>query len=89
MTVKSCEYSETTNFVTVQVSVSYLGEQSLSTAEDCYIWSYSISICNKGEHSIKLLNRYWKITDGRGLIDEVRGTGVVGEQPILSSQETF
>ncbi len=89
MNIKSSEYSETTNNVTVGVSVSYLGEQSLANSEECYIWSYSINICNKSDHTIKLLNRYWKITDGRGMIDEVNGTGVVGEQPILLPQEIF
>ena len=84
-----CEYSKTTNFINITVTVSYLGEQNTINDDWCYIWAYNISICNKGKHVVKLLNRHWKIIDGMGIIDEIKGVGVVGEQPTLTPQETF
>jgi ApaG protein len=54
-----------------------------------YFWSYTIEIANLGEETVTLLSRYWKITDGNGKIQEVRGEGVVGEQPTIGPGSSF
>jgi ApaG protein len=81
-------YSETTRSIKVSVEPVYLEEQS-SPAEDRYVWAYHVRIENRGRETVQLRNRHWKITDNRGQIQEVRGPGVVGEQPILRPGEAF
>jgi ApaG protein len=54
-----------------------------------YFWAYTIEIANLGEETVTLLSRYWKITDGNGKIQEVRGEGVVGEQPTIGPGSSF
>ena len=54
-----------------------------------YVWSYTIRITNEGAAPAKLLSRHWIITDALGKLEEVRGPGVVGEQPHLGPGETF
>lgn len=73
-------YSKTTRDIKVTVFPSYLPEQSDSNAHS---WAYFIRIENNGEETVQLINRYWRITDGNGFVQEVRGPGVVGEQPRL------
>jgi ApaG protein len=75
-----------------QIEVSavsdYIAEQS--TPEDGrYVFAYTITIRNTGEVPAKLLNRHWIVTDADGKIQEVRGAGVVGEQPHLKPGESF
>ena len=60
-----------------------------SPFENLYVWTYNISIKNKGVNSIQLLNRHWKIIDSTGQIKEVIGAGVVGVQPSLAVDEEF
>ena len=74
----------------IQVSVKpyYLDDQS-APEEDHYVWAYRVTIENRGQEKVQLLNRYWCITDGRGSVREVRGAGVVGEQPVLEPGESF
>ena len=81
-------YSETTRAITVQVQAFYLDDQS-SPAENLYVWAYHVRIENNGNHSVQLKNRYWSITDELGNSQEVRGEGVVGEQPVLAPGESF
>ena len=81
-------YSATTHAVRVTVNPIYLDEQS-SPEEDHYIWAYQVEIENLGEHVVQLLTRHWRITDSLGRVQEVRGAGVVGEQPILKPGESF
>lgn len=57
--------------------------------EEHYVWAYTIQIENTGEQTVQLLNRYWHITDGTGHVQEVRGPGVVGEQPTLKPGESY
>ena len=57
--------------------------------EDYYVWAYQVRIENQGQETVKLLNRYWHITDATGRVEEVRGPGVVGEQPVLGPGEAF
>jgi ApaG protein len=84
----SAMYSETTRSIKVSVEPVYLEEQS-SPAEGRYVWAYHVRIENRGRETVQLRNRHWKITDNRGQMQEVRGPGVVGEQPILRPGEAF
>jgi ApaG protein len=81
-------HSATTGDVTVRVSVSYLPEQS-EPAKGRWFWAYHIRIENGGRRAIQLVSREWIISDGRGNCHEVRGEGVVGEQPVLEPGESF
>ena len=78
----------TTRGVTVRVAVNYLPEQS-DPAKGRWFWAYHIRIENEGKQSAQLLTRHWTITDGRGGRHEVRGEGVVGEQPLIEPGGSF
>lgn len=81
-------FSETTDGITVTVRPVFIEEQS-SPAEDKYVWAYKVRIENGGTETVQLINRHWKITDDRGRREEVKGPGVVGEQPVLKPGESF
>ncbi len=81
-------YSETTRSISITVKPFYLEDQS-SPAEGHYVWAYHVRIENRGDETVQLRRRHWKITDGRGQVQEVRGPGVVGEQPVLGPGESF
>lgn len=81
-------YERTTRGIRVAVSPIYLDDQS-EPAESRYVWSYAVTIENHGAETVQLMSRYWHITDARGNIQEVRGPGVVGEQPILEPGQAF
>ncbi len=81
-------YSSITRSVRVTVNPVYLDEQS-APEEDHYIWAYQVEIENLGQDVVQLLTRHWQITDSLGRMQEVRGAGVVGEQPILKPGERF
>jgi ApaG protein len=81
-------YSETTRSIKVTVKPFYLEDRS-SPAEDHYVWAYHVRIENGGKETVQLCNRHWKITDGHGRLQEVRGPGVIGEQPVLAPGESF
>ena len=72
----------------VQVQPRYLAEQS-EPDEDRYLFAYTVTIRNTGEMAAQLVSRHWIITDGDGQIEEVRGPGVIGEQPVLRPGEAF
>lgn len=76
------------HMILVGVETAYLPEQSAPEA-DRYAFAYTITIQNEGASAAKLLNRHWLITDANGKIQEVRGEGVVGEQPYLRPGERF
>jgi ApaG protein len=76
------------NQVDIEVETHYIEEQSLPE-EDRYVFAYTITIRNNGEQPAKLLNRHWLITDGDGNTQEVRGEGVVGEQPHIGPGDYF
>ena len=71
-----------TRDVTVRVSVSFLAEQS-EPAAGRWFWAYHIRIENDGAQAVQLIRRHWRISDGRGVRHDVRGDGVVGEQPVI------
>ncbi len=81
-------YSEITRSIKVSVKPFYLEDQS-SPAEGRYVWAYHVRIENRGLETVQLRNRHWQITDSRGQMQEVRGAGVVGEQPVLAPGESF
>ena len=60
-----------------------------SPDQDRYFFAYSVEITNAGPERVQLRSRYWRIVDGRGETQEVRGAGVVGQQPMLEPGETF
>lgn len=74
--------------IEVSVKSIYLEDQS-DPSEDSFLWAYKVKIKNNGKISVKLLRRLWKIVDSNGNTKEVRGDGVVGEQPVLEPGETF
>ena len=81
-------YTETTRSIRVVVTPHYLADQS-SPAESRYVWAYHVRIENQGGETVQLRRRHWRITDELGRIQEVRGPGVVGEQPVLGPGERF
>ncbi|MEO5336440.1 MAG: Co2+/Mg2+ efflux protein ApaG [Magnetospirillum sp. WYHS-4] len=81
-------YVSTTHGITVSVEPSYLAEQSDPEAQH-FVWAYHVRIENHSSGPVRLLTRYWKITDARGTVREVHGDGVVGEQPTLAPGESF
>lgn len=72
----------------VKASPKYMPEQSDATHHK-FVWSYEVTITNKGEEIVQLLNRYWRITDMSGKVDEIIGAGVVGLQPIIKPGKKF
>jgi ApaG protein len=81
-------HEATTRSLTVRVSVSYLPEQS-DPGKGRWFWAYHIRLENHGEQPVQLVSRHWTITDGRGNHHEVRGEGVVGEQPVLGPGDSY
>ena len=81
-------YTQTTRGIKITAIPQYLEDQS-DPSQNRYVWAYTIYIHNEGDTTVKLLNRYWHITDGRGSVQEVRGPGVVGEQPVLKPGQAF
>ena len=81
-------YHETTESIRVTVKPLYLEDQS-SPAENHFVWAYQVRIENVGGETVQLINRHWQITDSMGRTQEVRGAGVVGEQPTLAPGESF
>jgi ApaG protein len=81
-------YSKTTRSITVTVKPFFLDDQS-SPEESHYVWAYHVKIENGSRETVQLRHRYWHITDSLGRVQEVRGAGVVGEQPVLKPGESF
>jgi len=76
------------NKIDIKVRPTYIADQS-DPVNNHYVFSYTVTIRNNGSDAAKLLTRHWVITDGDGLIQEVKGEGVVGEQPHLKPGEGF
>ena len=76
------------NKIDVQVQPAYIAEQS-DPVNNHYVFSYTVTIRNNGSMPAKLLTRHWVIVDGDGLTQEVKGDGVIGEQPHLQPGEGF
>lgn len=77
-----------TGDVIVRVAVSFLAEQS-DPGRGHWFWSYHIRVENAGSAPVQLMSRHWIIKDGRGNAQEVRGEGVVGEQPVIAPGKSY
>ena len=80
--------TSTEHRIRVDVETSYLDEQS-DPGQSRYVFAYTITIRNEGRAPARLMTRHWIITDATGRQQEVRGEGVVGEQPVLGPGERF
>jgi ApaG protein len=78
----------TTRGIAVSVEPSYLESRS-SPDSSQYFWAYRVIIANQSQETVQLLSRHWMITNARGELTEVKGPGVVGEQPVLEPGERF
>lgn len=76
------QYFEITRMIKVTVEPIFLEDES-DPQKSSFMWAYHIRIENEGEETVQLISRYWRITDGLGRTQEVRGEGVVGDQPVL------
>jgi ApaG protein len=74
--------------IAVSAATQYLPEQS-DEATGRYVFAYTITLRNTGSMAAQLISRHWIITDSQGLVQEVRGLGVVGAQPLLQPGESF
>ncbi len=74
--------------IAVSVEAQFLDDQS-KPLDNRYVFSYTVTIHNRGTVAARLLSRHWVITDGNGDVREVRGEGVVGEQPIVQPGEGY
>jgi len=81
-------FEKTTHGIRVVAVPLYLEEQS-APDDNHYVWAYNIVLENHSNQVVQLESRYWRITDAHGRVQEVRGPGVVGEQPVLSPSESF
>ena len=74
--------------IDVSAATQYLAEQS-DEAAGRYVFAYTITLRNSGSVAAQLISRHWVITDAQGLVQEVRGLGVVGAQPLLQPGESY
>ncbi|WP_419909361.1 Co2+/Mg2+ efflux protein ApaG [Hoeflea sp.] len=81
-------YRALTHDIEITVEPFYLEEQS-EPDENRFVWGYRIVIVNHSDDTVQLCDRYWRITDAVGQVDEISGEGVVGEQPILAPGDQF
>ena len=81
-------YSTTTKDIRVTVEPRYLEDRS-DPAERRYFWAYTVEIANSGDAAVQILARHWIITDANGRREDVRGIGVVGEQPVITPGSSF
>jgi ApaG protein len=81
-------YTKTTQGIKITAVPQFLEDQS-EPKGNRFVWAYTIYMENQGTQTVRLLNRYWHITDGKGRSQEVRGPGVVGEHPILKPGQAF
>jgi ApaG protein len=77
-----------TREIAVSVEPAYL-EANSSPESSQYLWAYRVTIENQGRETVQLLSRHWMITNARGELTEVKGPGVVGEQPVLKPGESY
>jgi ApaG protein len=81
-------YQTVTRDIEVTVSPRFMPEKS-STEKGLYFWAYTVEIANRGAVTVQLKTRHWRITDAFGRIQEVRGAGVVGEEPVLEPGTSY
>jgi len=81
-------YEQETDGMVVRVEPNFLAAES-APDEGRYVWAYTIEIENRSEAAVQLISRFWRITDENGFTQEVRGPGVVGEQPVIHPGRSF
>jgi ApaG protein len=81
-------YRAETRKIEIVVTPRFVPERS-SPGNSYYFWAYTINIANLGRETVQLKTRHWRITDAQGRLQEVKGPGVVGEEPTLKAGETF
>jgi ApaG protein len=81
-------FTKTTRNVKITATPQFLADHS-EPGDQHYVWAYTIQLENMGKVPVKLLSRHWKITDAQGLTQEVRGAGVIGQQPVLQPGEAY
>jgi ApaG protein len=81
-------YRIVTRNIEVVVTPRFMAERS-SPDNGYFFWAYTIEITNRGSDTVQLKTRHWRITDAQGRLQEVRGAGVVGEEPVLEPGESF
>lgn len=79
--------SETKN-ICVRVVPSFMEDESKHD-DGVYFWAYTVEIENQSEQTVQLRSRYWCITDGHGQVREVRGPGVIGQEPVIKPGTSF
>ena len=84
----NAKYSATTRQISVSVTPIYLDDQSVPE-QNHFVWAYHVVIENRGNETVQLRSRYWRIINARGELREIRGAGVVGEQPRLEPGDAF
>jgi ApaG protein len=84
----STMYCSVTRQIEVRVTPRFLPDRS-SPENGYFFWAYTINLTNLGVETVQLKTRHWRITDAHGRLQEVRGAGVVGEEPVLPPGETF
>lgn len=77
-----------TNHVRVHVTAQYVPGQS-QPFQNRWFFAYTVEITNEGPETVQLMSRHWIITDGNGQVQEVKGPGVVGQQPVLEPGDSF
>ena len=81
-------YQAETNSIRIEVTPHYVEERS-DPSRGRFFWAYRVTIENAREDTVQLVSRYWHITDSQGKVEEVRGAGVIGEQPVLGPGDRF
>ncbi|GAA4532988.1 Co2+/Mg2+ efflux protein ApaG [Chelativorans composti] len=81
-------YRATTAGIEVSVEAFFLPDES-DLEEGRFVWAYQVTIVNNSPEPVRLLSRYWHITDELGRVQEVRGEGVVGEKPVIEPGDSF
>lgn len=84
----SYNYEAVTEDIHVRVAPQFVEEDS-APEDGRYFWAYTVEISNAGSDTVQLRSRHWRITDGQGRTEEVRGPGVVGKTPVLKPGESF
>jgi len=81
-------YQAVTHMIAVTVEPQFMPERSEPSKRQ-FFWAYTVEIENNGDNAVQLKRRHWVITDGRGVKHEVKGPGVVGEEPIIGPGESY
>lgn len=88
MSAPKTAYCAVTRHIEVTASPTFLSDRS-SPENGYFFWAYTIMLTNLGKETVQLKTRHWRITDANGRLQEVRGAGVVGEQPVLKPGENY